>query len=109
MEVPPGVDLHYYIVSDSQDLQPGEFEHNKNPVRVIVNTKSLGAPLSRNVGLDAGTGRYVLFIDDDVIVPPDILYSYLAAIKDEPNASGICWSHHLSGSGQLVYARNTGK
>ena len=25
--------------------------------------KNLGAPLSRNVGLDAGTGQYVLFID----------------------------------------------
>ena len=32
----------YYIVSDNQDLQSGEFEHNGNPVRVIVNTENLG-------------------------------------------------------------------
>lgn len=88
MEVPPGVDLRYYIVSDNRDLQSGEFEHNGNPVRVIVNTENLGAPLSRNVGLDAGAGRYVLFIDDDVVIPPDILRPYLDAIREDPNAPG---------------------
>ena len=88
MEVPPGVDLRYYVISDNRNLQSGEFEHNGIPVRVVVNAENLGAPLSRNVGLDAGTGRYVLFIDDDVAVPPDILYSYLAAIREEPDAPG---------------------
>ena len=88
MKVPPGVDLCYYIISDNQNLQSEEFEYNGSPVRVIVNAENLGAPLSRNVGLDAGTGQYVLFIDDDVVIRPDILYSYLAAIKEEPDASG---------------------
>lgn len=88
MKVPPGVDLCYYIISDNQNLQSEEFEHNGSPVRVIVNAENLGASLSRNVGLDAGTGQYVLFIDDDVVIQPDILYSYLAAIKEEPDASG---------------------
>ena len=88
MEVPSGVDLRYYIVSDNQDMQSGEFEHNGNPVRVIVNTENLGAPLSRNVGLDAGAGQYALFIDDDVVIQPNILHAYLAAIREEPDASG---------------------
>ena len=88
MKVPPGVDLCYYIISDNQNLQSEEFEYNGSPVSVIVNAENLGAPLSRNVGLDAGTGQYVLFIDDDVVIRPDILYSYLAAIKEEPDASG---------------------
>ena len=88
MDVPLDVDLCYYIISDNQKLQSEEFEYNGNPVKVIVNAENLGAPLSRNVGLDTGNGQYVLFIDDDVIIRPDILYSYLAAIREEPDASG---------------------
>ena len=40
------------------------------------------------MGLDAGAGRYVLFIDDDVVIPPNILHAYLAAIREEPDAPG---------------------
>ena len=88
MDVPHGVDLHYYIVSDNPRLQPCEFEHDGNPVRVIANEENLGAALSRNVGLEAGAGEYVLFIDDDVTVPPDILSRYLTAIEGDPAAPG---------------------
>ncbi len=88
MDVPSGVEARYYVVSDNPDLRPGEFVHDGSPVRVIVNTDNLGAPLSRNVGLEAGTGRYVLFIDDDVAISPDMLAPYLDAIREDPDAPG---------------------
>ena len=88
IDAPSGVDLNYYIVSDNPALESCRFEHNGSPVRVIANTENLGAALSRNVGLEAGRGRYVLFIDDDVEAPPDILRAYLSAIDEEPDAPG---------------------
>ena len=88
MDVPRGIDLCYYIVSDNPAMEPREFEYMGRPVRVIVNEDNLGASLSRNVGMDAGSGTYVLFIDDDVDVPPGILGAYLAAIEEDPDAPG---------------------
>ena len=88
MDVPRGVDLCYYIVSDNPVMEPREFEYMGRPVRVIVNEENLGAALSRNVGMDAGSGTYVLFIDDDVDAPPGILGAYIAAINEDSDAPG---------------------
>ena len=88
MDVPRGVDLCYYIVSDNPAMESREFEYLGRPVHVMVNEENLGAALSRNVGMDAGSGTYVLFIDDDVDVPPGILGAYLAAIEEDPDAPG---------------------
>ena len=88
MNIPSGAEVRYYIVSDNPDLRPGEFVHNGSPVRVMVNRDNLGAPLSRNAGLEAGTGRYILFIDDDVTISPDMLAPYLDAIREDPDAPG---------------------
>lgn len=88
MDVPHNVRLQYYVVSDNRRMSPGRFVHGKAPVTVIVNEDGLGAPLSRNVGMEAGSGAYILFIDDDVSVPKDLLCSYLAAIRKDPDAPG---------------------
>ena len=88
MDVPHGVDLRYYIVSDNPVMKSCEFEYKGTPVRVIVNKDNLGASLSRNVGMDAGSGTYVLFIDDDVNASQDILDAYIVAIKEAPDAPG---------------------
>lgn len=88
MDVPDSVSLHYYVISDNPNMRSENLVYKKSPVTVIVNEENLGAPLSRNVGIDAGTGEYVLFIDDDVAVPHDILHSYLDAVKKFPDAPG---------------------
>ena len=88
LNVPPNVKLCYYIISDRESLSSKDFVYKNSPVRVIINPKNLGAPLSRNVGLDIGTGDYVFFIDDDVVPAPNILYDYVTAIEKTPDASG---------------------
>ncbi len=88
INIPPDVELHYYVVSDNPSLSSMSMIHEGHPVDLIVNLKNLGAPLSRNVGMDIGTGDYIFFIDDDVTPSPDILYSYVSSIKDEPDAPG---------------------
>lgn len=88
MNVPSGVAVQYYVVSDNSEIRPAEMVIAGSPVRVMVNEENLGAPLSRNVGLEAGSGQYILFIDDDVAISPDILRRYLDVIREDPDAPG---------------------
>lgn len=88
MDIPTDMDVSYYVVSDNPRLASKDFEYEGRPARLIVNKSGLGAPLSRNVGLEAGSGLYVLFIDDDVKAAPDILFRYMDAIREEPGAPG---------------------
>ena len=88
INIPPNVELCYYIVIDNPLLKSNSFVRNGRLVNLIVNEENLGASLSRNVGLDKSRGDYVLFLDDDVVPMPDILYAYMRAIKEEPDAAG---------------------
>ena len=88
MDVPPNVEIVYYVVTDSVGNKSRQLMHNGWPVYNIINSKNLGAALSRNVGLDKGSGDYVFFIDDDVVPARDILYRYVDAILAEPDAAG---------------------
>lgn len=88
LKVPANVKIRYIVVSDNPDLRSDEFVHDGHPVRVIVNAENLGAPLSRNVGLEIGTGQYILFIDDDVKIHPNLLYPYMSAMAEDPGAPG---------------------
>lgn len=88
VRIPAGTRAAWFVVSDNPSVASAEFTHEGSPVRVIRNEKKLGAPLSRNVGLEAGTGEYVLFLDDDVEPAPDILERYADAVRDDPDAAG---------------------
>ena len=88
INIPSNVELTYYVVIDNPSLKSKSFVHNGRSVNLIVNTENLGASLSRNVGLDASRGEYILFLDDDVVPDADILYAYISAIEKEPDASG---------------------
>lgn len=89
MNIPPGVELHYYVISDNPSLSSTSMMYEGHQVDIIVNSKNLGAPLSRNIGMDAGTGDFIFFIDDDVIPSPTILFSYVSAINEDPETPGF--------------------
>lgn len=48
---------------------------------VISNPKNLGAPESRNKGIEIAENDWLLFFDDDIIPNDDILFYYINAIQ----------------------------
>ena len=46
-------------------------------IKKIVNAKTLGSAVSRNVGIEASIGEYVTFLDDDDVYMPDKIKNQL--------------------------------
>lgn len=67
---------------------PLELPDNGN-VTVMQNGKNLGAHASRNRGLEAGSGTYVLFLDDDIEPSSRLLEAYKEAIATHPDSVGF--------------------
>ena len=55
----------------------------KEKVRVRVNTKNSGASYSRNRGIAESSADWILYLDNDVKVPRDILHHYAYAIEKD--------------------------
>jgi GT2 family glycosyltransferase len=60
-----------------------------NDVRLIRNEKNLGASLTRNKGIESGTAEWILFLDDDITVEPDLIIKYVNAVKAFPDEIGF--------------------
>lgn len=89
---PPDTVVRFYLVADNPSitLQPAiaSLIDNKKTF-LIVNKTNQGASRSRNTGIEAGTGEWILFLDDDVIVSPDLLLNYAKAIREKPGEIGF--------------------
>jgi GT2 family glycosyltransferase len=86
MPVPEGMTVSYYIVTDGPPDAIQVSDHSN--IRVVGNHNP-GAHSARNAGLEAGSGDYILFIDDDVFPEPDLLQSYKEAIQTHPDSIGF--------------------
>ncbi|KAJ6585016.1 NAD-dependent epimerase/dehydratase [Mycena capillaripes] len=80
------------IIDDphSANIAELEKEYGKRPdVRIRVNSRNMGASFSRNRGLAEATAKWVLFLDDDVIVEKDLLIEAEKVIRSHPDAAGF--------------------
>jgi GT2 family glycosyltransferase len=91
LKVPDGVTTHFYFVIDKPEASERfvKTRFQDKEVTIIKNDTNLGAHLSRNKGLEAGSGDYILFLDDDSEVPANLLETYFEAINKSPNSPGF--------------------
>lgn len=94
---------HEVIVVDQTPVERRdttlEVHHRNLPLKVIVLQKA-GQCTSRNEGLRQATGDYVLFIDDDDEVEPDLIALHLQNLA-RFGAKVSCGAAHEIGSGAL--------
>jgi glycosyltransferase involved in cell wall biosynthesis len=55
---------------------------NRTPrLRVVSPERNVGRAAARNLGWQAADGRWVLFLDDDILAPPGLLRTHLAVLE----------------------------
>jgi len=89
---PASLEVRYVIVLDNSNanISPCLSRRLEEPDTILIrNPENKGAPISRNIALDAATAEWVLFWDDDIVPSPEILFEYAAAIGREGDAPGF--------------------
>jgi glycosyltransferase involved in cell wall biosynthesis len=84
-------DLECIVVDDGGSV-PVQLPDDPR-VRLVRLTENRGAPASRNAGIDAATGRFVAFLDDDDEFTPGRLAIAAEGLKRAPVA--VCWLSQL--------------
>jgi GT2 family glycosyltransferase len=88
----PDIAIRFYLVADNPAIIPHpaitSFIDNQKTF-LIINQANVGASKTRNNGIEAGHGDWILFLDDDVEVSPDLLFTYANAIKQNPHEIGF--------------------
>ena len=81
----------FYLIVDNPDSPVPESIRNmadRRRVFLLVN-ENAGASFTRNRGIEAGTGEWILFLDDDLRVPDNLLEIYAGAIRAFPEEIGF--------------------
>lgn len=98
-----GVDgLEIIVIDDHSDEKHcvgiEQLAQANDQITVIHNGQNLGVAASRNKGLDMATGEFVLFLDDDDVLLPNMLSRSLEAIQ-EGNMDLVSSRSKVEGSG----------
>ncbi|MGX5688859.1 glycosyltransferase family 2 protein [Arcticibacter tournemirensis] len=92
LQQPVGFIIKYYLISDNPAVSiPSSILQlaTAGKIVLIVNEKNLGFSPTRNLGIDAGRGEWILLLDDDIIPAPGLLLNYAYAIKNYPGSIGF--------------------
>ncbi|SEK35806.1 glycosyltransferase family 2 protein [Parapedobacter koreensis] len=82
----------YYIVVDNPNVIVDEEIARlaaSGDITLLINPVNLGASTSRNKGLEAGSGEWILFLDDDIKADERLLHNYVHAITKWPDEIGF--------------------
>ena len=78
------------LADNHSDDGSREFVREAFPwVKLIVNGRNLGFAKANNAAIRASSGRHVLFLNTDTVVPPDAVVALLAGLKRRPEAGAI--------------------
>ena len=92
LNMPDSAAVKFYLVADNPKLAISSsiltLVDNKK-IFLTINQQNIGAALTRNAGIDQGKGDWILFLDDDIAVKPDLLNTYIDAIANYPDEVGF--------------------
>lgn len=85
--------LEIILVNDCSETDPAELlkEYvSELDIRLLTNQESLGPGLARQRGLEAAKGEYVLYLDSDDVLHPEMLEKCVRYMENNPE-SGMCY------------------
>lgn len=89
---PDGFNVHFYLIADNPSVAVPDSIHALSAhgrVTLLINKENCGFSATRNRGIDAGHGRWILLLDDDIHPSPDLLIRYAEAIASKPDSIGF--------------------
>ncbi|WP_336514434.1 glycosyltransferase family 2 protein [Pollutibacter soli] len=91
MDIPPQVKTTFILVKDQPGPVPDSIRYARGNFElvVLVNDRNLGSAATRNRGMEAGHGDWVLFLDDDIRVEKNLLSIYMDAALNQPEEIGF--------------------
>jgi glycosyltransferase involved in cell wall biosynthesis len=61
-------------------------------LHVVTPPANVGRARARNLGARAARGRWLLFLDDDIVAPPGLLAAHLDVLEAHPDCGTIGWA-----------------
>jgi len=91
-------DIEYVFVNDCvtddsiEKLQKiiEQYPHRKERIKIVHHEKNRGVSASRQTGIDNSTGSYILFVDNDDWIEPDMIETMYQKAKDEQADVVVC-------------------
>lgn len=59
------------------------------PLNVVSPNQNVGRAKARNLGAQAATGQWILFLDDDIVAPEGLLAAHLSLLESNPGFGTI--------------------
>lgn len=82
-----------------------KYPNRKDDIKIINNIKNSGSSLTRKYGLDASTGKYILFVDSDDWIDIDMVSKMYNAAESN-NADIVCCDMILHYKNRQVYKKD---
>lgn len=98
----PGLQVQIIVIDNNSSDNSIDYLQPKFPgVRFIGNSENVGFAKACNQGLKLATGKYVLFLNPDTIIPEDCFQKCIAFFESHPDA-GALGIKMLDGSGKFL-------
>lgn len=96
------IDSEVFVVDNHSDDGSLEYLQPRfSNVRFITNTENVGFARANNQALKQATGRYILFLNPDTILPGDFAQRCLAFLASNPGTGGL-GVRMIDGSGRFL-------
>lgn len=96
--------LEIILVDDFSTDKSGKicdfFAKENKFIKVIHHEMNLGVSVSRNRGINAASGEYIIFLDSDDCLFNDCLGAIAKLIKDKPDADAVICGYATQGTDQ---------
>lgn len=96
LSIPKDYELEYIFVIDNPSNDDGNIslynlihKYPNHNIEIIKNEENLGVSESRNKAIDISKGDFILSLDDDCIIEPNLIAEYVKAYEKNPEYPGF--------------------